>query len=122
MKEFRVIVSGSRHFDDYDYVSRVLNEFLSSIKERFNIIILSGLFPGVDTLGVRYGEEHGYTIEKYPADPEKYGKNAGSKRNNAMTDAADALIAFWDGESLGTKHMINIAREKGLMVKVARFK
>ena len=33
-----------------------------------------------------------------------------------MADNADALIAIWDGESRGTKHMIDIARRKGLKV------
>jgi hypothetical protein len=28
------------------------------------------------------------------------------------------LIAFWDGKSKGTQHMINLAEKKGLMVEV----
>jgi hypothetical protein len=31
---------------------------------------------------------------------------------------ADTLLALWDGSSRGTMHMINIARQKGLKVKV----
>jgi hypothetical protein len=33
-----------------------------------------------------------------------------------MADYADALIAIWDGKSKGTKHMIDIAKKKGLKV------
>jgi hypothetical protein len=29
---------------------------------------------------------------------------------------ADALIAVWDGESRGTKHMLDIAHREGLQV------
>jgi hypothetical protein len=37
-----------------------------------------------------------------------------------MADYAEVLIACWDGTSKGTKHMIDIAREKGLKVFVFR--
>ena len=33
-----------------------------------------------------------------------------------MAKYANALIAFWDGKSKGTKHMIDIATKKGLDV------
>ena len=38
-----------------------------------------------------------------------------------MADVADAVIAFWNGESHGTKHMIDIAEEKGLKTKVINY-
>jgi len=38
-----------------------------------------------------------------------------------MADVADALIAFWDGQSRGTKSMIEIARRKGLQVAVVKY-
>ena len=34
---------------------------------------------------------------------------------------ADALIAFWDGKSKGTKHMIDLAKRYELKVKVVIF-
>ena len=33
-----------------------------------------------------------------------------------------ALVAFWDGESHGTKHMIEISQEKGIPVWVFNYK
>jgi hypothetical protein len=39
-----------------------------------------------------------------------------------MAAYADALIAFWDGESKGTKNMIALAEQAGLIVKVFYFK
>jgi hypothetical protein len=50
-----------------------------------------------------------------------YGKSAGYKRNHEMLAAATGLIAFWDGRSRGTAHMIHIAREAGLKVVVIRY-
>jgi hypothetical protein len=38
-----------------------------------------------------------------------------------MAEVADALIAFWDGESKGTKHMIDIMNNKGLPTKVVNY-
>lgn len=39
-------------------------------------------------------------------------------RNREMLKTADALVAFWDGRSRGTKHMIDIAKEAGIPVRV----
>jgi hypothetical protein len=38
-----------------------------------------------------------------------------------MAANADALVAFWDGQSRGTKHMIDIASARGLVVRVVKF-
>lgn len=38
-----------------------------------------------------------------------------------MAEIADALIAFWDGSSKGTKHMIDIAKNKNLLVRVIEY-
>ena len=38
-----------------------------------------------------------------------------------MAEVADALIAFWDGKSHGTKHMIEIMENKNLLVKVVNY-
>jgi hypothetical protein len=50
-----------------------------------------------------------------------YGKGAGYIRNATMAKNADAVIAFWDGNSPGTKHMIDIANQKKLPVRIIRF-
>lgn len=45
-------------------------------------------------------------------------RSAGFRHNEQMGDIANGLIAFWDGESHGTKHMIEYAKSKGLDVNV----
>ena len=37
-----------------------------------------------------------------------------------MADNADMVVAFWDGESSGTEHMIQTAKQKGLKLKIVR--
>lgn len=56
-----------------------------------------------------------------PADWDLYGKSAGFKRNVQMAEYADALVAFWDGASSGTKHMIETAQKMGLDVRVKKY-
>ena len=46
---------------------------------------------------------------------------AGYLRNKQMAEYADALIAFWDGESKGTKHMIDLAKKNGLKVRIVNY-
>lgn len=38
-----------------------------------------------------------------------------------MAQNADALVAFWDGQSRGTKHMIDLACKYGLKVRVIKY-
>lgn len=57
----------------------------------------------------------------FPANWDKHGKSAGHIRNAEMAKYADALVAFWDGKSKGTKGMIDYATRCNLRVKVVRY-
>lgn len=46
------------------------------------------------------------------------GNAAGPIRNKEMIADADALIAFWDGKSKGTKNCIKCATDKGIPVLI----
>lgn len=85
------------------------------------ITVVCGQAKGADTLGEQYATEKGYTIDYYPAQWKLYGKRAGYLRNEQMAQNADALAAFWNGESRGTKHMIELAKRYGLKVRVKRY-
>lgn len=50
----------------------------------------------------------------------KFDARAGPRRNGEMAEYANALVAFWDGDSNGTADMIDQAREAGLHVQVFR--
>ena len=81
-------------------------------------VVLCGKARGADTLGKQWAQENGIQVWEYPAAWNVYGKSAGYRRNVEMASYAEALIAIWDGKSPGTKHMIDIARAKGLCVYV----
>jgi len=90
------------------------------LQNQTDIEIVCGMTNGADLLGKRYGEEHRYPIKEFPPDWTK-GKSAGYIRNEEMAKYADALIAFWDGSSKGTKHMIDLAKKYNLKVKVQKY-
>jgi len=117
-KEYRLVVAGSREFDDYKKLSAELDELLADKK---NVTILSGTARGADKLGERYAEDHGYKVERYPAEWDKYHQGAGPIRNLKMVQAADAVIAFWDNESSGTMNMIECAKKENKPYKVISF-
>lgn len=113
---FRVIIAGSRSFDDYDMLVKTMDMVLQNITDEIQIVC--GMAAGADTLGERYAKERGYKIAYFPADWKKYGRAAGFNRNVEMAKNADALVAFWDGKSKGTKHMLDIAKRYGLRVRL----
>ena len=116
-RRMKIIIAGSRSIYDYKIVRACINDCIAQNRIEITTII-SGNAIGVDKLGEKYAEEYKIDTEKYPANWNLYGKSAGYKRNVTMAERADGLIAIWDGGSVGTKHMIDIARKKGLDVWV----
>lgn len=116
---FRVIIAGGRDFNDYDMLVKTMDMVLQNITDEIQVVC--GMASGADTLGERYAKERGYKIAYFPADWKKYGRAAGFNRNQEMAKNADALVAFWDGKSKGTKHMIDIACRCGLKVRVKKY-
>lgn len=115
----KVIIAGSRDNIEYQDVLSAMGEcpWSSEITE-----VVSGKARGVDTLGEQWAIENNISIKEFPADWKKFGRSAGIKRNEQMGDYADALVAVWDGESKGTRHMIDYSKNKGLKVFVYNLK
>lgn len=112
---FKVIIAGSREYSDYAALAQRCDFLLSQVSDPIEIV--SGAARGADTLGERYAYERGLPCTRFPADWDGLGKSAGPIRNIQMAGYADALIAFPIGKSVGTRHMISSARERGLRVK-----
>jgi hypothetical protein len=115
---FKVIIAGGREFKDYELLKSKLDKILQN---KTDIQIVSGKARGADSLGETYAKERGYDIEEFPADWKKYGKPAGYIRNKQMAEYADACVCFWDGVSSGTGHMIGLAKEHKLLLRVVRY-
>ena len=114
----RVIIAGGRDFSDYERLSERALHLLSAQDQ---VTIVCGEARGADSLGKRLAYEKGWEVLSFPADWDKYGKAAGYKRNEEMARNADALIAFWDGKSRGTKHMIDLAKKYGLQTRIVGY-
>lgn len=104
----KIIVAGSRDIGDRGAVARAIKSSPFNITE-----ILSGNARGVDTIAENYAFYESIPVKLFPADWDKYGKPAGAIRNRQMGEQADGLIAVWDGESKGTRNMIEIMNELG---------
>lgn len=128
-KELRIIIAGSRDFNDYEFLKReVLNIVNYNNRQKEYVKIISGCARGADTLGEQFAKEFGLEVKRFPADWDNLGKRAGYVRNAEMAkfavkdDNDGTLIAFWDGQSRGTKHMIDLAKRYGLEVHVVNYK
>jgi len=120
-KDFRVIIAGTRDFSDYGLLKTKCDNILFDKSKACNITVVSGTARGADRLGERYARERGYRLKCFPADWDRDGNAAGPIRNAKMADNADALIAFWDGNSRGTQNMIETATEKNLAVRIINY-
>jgi hypothetical protein len=105
----KVIIAGSRNFYNLDdmlgYMSTLPPDFPNEDGEITEVV--SGGARGADLLGEAFAKMQNIPVKRFVPDWDGLGKRAGMARNAEMGMYADALIAFWDGESKGTQHMIN---------------
>ena len=113
IKRMKTIIAGSREITDFKVIQEAVEKSAFTVTE-----VVSGRARGVDKLGEHWASLNEIDITPFPADWARYGRGAGFKRNVEMSEYADALIAVWDGKSMGTKHMIDQAKLKLLKVFV----
>lgn len=111
----RLAVVGSRGYSDY-------RDFVASLhRYEFEEIVSGGCSSGADLMAERYSKEYDIPITIFPVTKEdwrKFGKFAGPRRNKMIVDNCDALIAFWDGKSPGTKSSIDLAMRKEIPYEI----
>ena len=121
--DLKIVVAGSRTFNDYDLLETTLLNYLKENKN--DVTIISGAARGADQLGERFARHHGYNLKCFPAQWDAYGRSARIIRNREMAEYAaegrGVLFAFWDGKSRGTKCMIELAKKCGLEVHIVRY-
>lgn len=117
----KLIVAGGRDFDDKEYMFKCLSELVNKEAIPDNPQLVCGMARGADMLAYNMWTHSLMTVHKFPANWDKYGKSAGYIRNQGMAAFADVLVAFWDGKSRGTKHMIDIMSKLGKPVYVFKY-
>lgn len=125
-QNLKLIIAGSRTFDDPDELWRRTYQFLQILRPHLShgdvsgVTVISGTASGADRLGEAFAGLHGLDLIRMPADWAKHGKRAGYMRNEQMATAADACIVFWDGTSKGANHMFNIAAASKMPVMLVK--
>jgi hypothetical protein len=108
----KVIIAGGRDFNNYMLLYITLGDYMNTeglIPQYMEIV--SGGAVGADELGELFANRHNIELTIMKAEWAKYGRSAGYKRNVEMANYADYLIAFWNGNSKGTKHMIDTMKK-----------
>jgi hypothetical protein len=115
--EYRVLVTGSRTWQDAGVITGVL-----AAHYRDGAVLVSGACPrGADALAEEYWELLGGEVERHPADWARFGKRAGFRRNAEMVNAgADVCVAFIAADSQGASHCAGLARAAGIPVEIRR--
>lgn len=115
----RLIIAGSRSIDKIQHLYNAILTFglqdmiRNDVKE-----IISGGARGADSLGEILANKLDIKLKRMPANWEKHGKSAGYRRNEEMSQCADGCLVLYDGESKGSQHMINLAKEANLKLWV----
>jgi hypothetical protein len=108
----RIAVVGSREYLNLEHVRQFIWE-----QERTTVIVSGGAL-GVDTTATVTAQGYGMPTEVYLPDWNRYGRKAGAIRNAEIVAKADKVVAFWDGQSKGTKITIQMAKDAGKPVTV----
>ncbi len=107
--EMKVAVVGSRGLSVAD-LGKYLPEGTTEI--------VSGGARGVDTSAREYAVSHGLKLTEFLPEYDKFGRGAPLKRNITIIEYADLVLAFWDGQSHGTKFVIDNCKKRNILVKV----
>lgn len=121
----RVLVCGSRHFDDWDLMNSELIKvwrslpYLEESGNKKDLLIIEGGAKGADFLSRVWAKFSNVDFIEFPADWNKHGKAAGHIRNKQMLDEGKPylVIAFLAKDSRGTANMIQQAEASGIPVK-----
>lgn len=116
-RQRRVLVYGSRTWDDAAAVRRVIADLPA------DAVVIHGGAQGADTMAGLWAKARGLRVEVYPADWRKHGKAAGPIRNQQMVDEGkptDAIGFRMPGTSAGTDDMTRRLVAAGIPHRVDR--
>lgn len=113
----RILVTGSRDWDDEDCIYDALHPYLSGVDHT----LVSGACPkGADEIASMIWLANAYkpSLEEHPADWNRFGKRAGFLRNAEMVNlGADVCLAFIKNGSKGATMTADLAEKAGIPVR-----
>lgn len=116
---FRVLVTGSRDWDDHDLVR---DNLATAVFGHLPAVIVHGACPsGADAIASWWVRTHrviGVSEERHLADWRTYGRTAGPLRNQHMVSlGADLCLAFIKNGSRGASGCAALAEAAGIPVQ-----
>lgn len=122
MDSIRLIVAGSRDFNDYELLEKEVDSFILRVQEKLGygipVEIVSGRAKGADKLGERYAENRGLPVKIFFANWDMNGRSVGYIRNEEMAKYASDCVVFILNSSKGSTHMANLAKKYNLGLKI----
>lgn len=115
----RILITGSRDWED----RKLIEDTLTTLRFKAeDTTLVSGNCPtGADLICEEIADDLGWTVEKHPADWDKYGKRAGYIRNSAMVkEGADLCLAFVRNNSRGATMTAEFARNAYIKTYIIR--
>ena len=109
----KVAIVGSRHFPDLDRV----RSFVGSLPAGTTVV--TGGASGVDAAAGDAARQRSLGLIKLPPRLEETSDpGASATRNQKLIDTVEVLVAFWDGQSQGTRQTVERALSSGREVHV----
>jgi hypothetical protein len=103
----KLAVIGSRSFSDIVLFEKTL---ISRFSSPTPDLIISGGAAGADRIAANYAKKRGIPLKEFLPDWKTHGNSAGIIRNADIIQAADWVLAFWDGTSRGTANSLTVAK------------
>lgn len=122
----RIAIVGTRRsaFTREDSYRRArVEEFVRNLP--LDAIVVSGGAVGVDSWAEQAARKRGLGVLVFCIPAKHMTRQefmaAAFGRSRRIIEHADRVVAFWDGQSGGTRYTIDYAREQGKPVEVIRF-
>ena len=119
-RPYRILVTGSRDWADYDMVR---DNLATAVFQKVPAVIVHGACPsGADAIASWWVRQHGKALgvaeERHPANWLVLGNRAGPIRNRHMVNlGADICLAFIRNGSRGASHTARLAEQAGIPVR-----
>jgi hypothetical protein len=114
----KILIIGSRFFSNYTLLRQKCTSILSC-SDSFEIISCGQ--GGIDNLTERYARENGIRFVIYKINWRLNGNLAVLVRNLEILEDCTHVIAFWDGKSIETRHLIIKISHLGKELRIIKY-
>jgi hypothetical protein len=113
----KVMVCGTRDFVDPFRASLAIDTRIGELPPACTV--LHGAARGADVIAAEAAKRRGHTVVPFPPDETRPSPQRFHERNDRMlNEQPDLVIAFWDGNSRGTRSVLEKAMRRGLKYEV----